>query len=108
MKIKPKSIFTVKERLKIWREVRKRVREIIDNDDEFAGICCVLDKVIGSSNNDSKRPYTDMLEVRYPELYKRRPKTASLGSYWWSRNREGMLSRLEVCNEIVRQLEYKK
>lgn len=106
--MKPKKLFTVKERLAIWRKVRKAVKEHIASNCT-RGLCHLIDDTLEDDKGnkpDHKRPYSNRIEERYPEFFKHKP--ASVSAYWWDLTREGMKIRLEVCNKIIKELEYKK
>jgi hypothetical protein len=106
--MKPKKLFTVKERLAIWRKVRKSVKSLVAVGNS-RGLCHLIDDTLGNCEGDKpdhKRPYSNTIHERYPEFFKHKPATA--GTYWWDLNQEGMKTRLDVCNKIIKQLEYKK
>ena len=44
----------------------------------------------------------------FPEMQEYLPKYALICDYWWPLDLEGYRARLEVCNEIIKKLEYKK
>lgn len=99
-----KKLMNQKDRLKLWRSVRRMVKaHIVDGNSN--GLCCLIDRVV--NHREDLRPYSNKLMARYPELRRRRPKRVNR-SYWWSLTPEGMKKRLEVCNEIIKELEYKK
>lgn len=106
--MKAKPIFTVKERLAIWRKVRKAVKDRIANS-KPKGLCHLIDDTLKDAEGykpEHKRPYSDTIRERYPEFFKYKP--AAAGAYWWDLTHDGMKTRLKVCNLIIKELEYKK
>ena len=105
-----KKLINQKTRLKIWRAVRRRMKVAAKapHTSEY-GLCRAL---LGEGRRILQDPTfcETSLEIDvFPEMRQFKPSDCSYYcDYWWPFDLEGYQVRLEVCNEIIKKLEYKK
>ena len=100
---------TKKEKLKVWRAVRRNVKEVLSNRNSGLagrGLCDFLYKNLTAVSREYNDLCSRIMQNVFPEGMKYRPE--NYGMYWWPRDRSGYESRLEVCNKMIKELEYKK
>ena len=49
-----------------------------------------------------------LIETLFPEMLQFKPAEFEIPKYWWDFTEEGYRKRVNVCNEIIKKLEYKK
>ena len=115
-----KSFMTQKTRLKVWRAVRREIKKRVELSKDpnsmdqvnlwGEGLCHFLrDETCKVKRIHDYFPIWQMHESNwFPELTNYKPDGLRSSDYWWPLDLEGYQARLEVCNEIIKKLEYKK
>lgn len=107
-----KKVVTQKDRLKIWRAVRRKAKEILADERNRScidGLCRNIEETV--SEMYPNRPYLRekvVAAVKNLDLKNYRPPYKGFFNYWWDLNHYGWEQRLKACNEIIKKLEHKK
>ena len=114
-----KKLINQKTRLKVWRAVRREIKkhvELSKKDPNLnvinsgRGLCTFLRDE--TCKVKQIYDYVSIWQIHernwFPELTNYKPDGLRSSDYWWPLDLEGYQARLEVCNEIIKKLEYKK
>ena len=105
-----KKLINQKTKLKIWRAVRRRMKYAAKHPYcEASGLCYDLITVAELILKDPSVLLDHQAYELFPEMLEFKPTNRPRNSFWWSVfTSEGYSKRVEVCNEIIKKLEYKK